>query len=87
MVKCILNSVIVQKQPIKDIVWAPNTLNLNISSNESKIFLWSLRGASVCQVPPMHQKDQFKVSQVIWNPNGKNFTTIEGGQGLVFVYP
>ena len=35
----------------------------------------------------MNLKDNFKVSQVLWNPNGKNFAAIEQNQGLVFVYP
>jgi len=43
-----LNSLIMQKNNVNSVVWAPNTLNLNISSSDEKIFLWSLRGASVC---------------------------------------
>lgn len=43
-----LNSIIMQKKHVDDIEWAPNSLNLNISSSDGKIFLWSLRGASVC---------------------------------------
>lgn len=43
-----LNSILLQKNNINDIAWAPNSLNLNISSNDGKIFLWSLRGASIC---------------------------------------
>jgi WD40 repeat protein len=87
MVKCQLNSLIQQREPVKDICWAPSCQNLNISSSNNKIFLWSLRGASVCQVPTMNQKDDFKVTQVAWNPNGKNFSAIEADKGVVFVYP
>lgn len=85
--KMYLNSLVVQKKPVTDITWAPGTQNLNISSNDGKIFLWSLRGASVCQVPQMSLKDNFRVSSVIWNTNGKNFAAVEQNQGLVFVYP
>ena len=77
MQRLCLNSLIVQKKWVSDICWAPGTLNLNISSNDGKIFLWSLRGASVCQVPVMSMKDNFKVSQIIWNGNGKNFAAVE----------
>lgn len=35
----------------------------------------------------MSMKDNFKVSQIIWNGNGKNFAAVEQNQGLVFVYP
>ena len=82
-----LNSLILQREPVKDITWAPNSVNLNISSSDAKIFLWSLRGASVCMVPPMTQKPNFSVTKSIWNPNGKNFAAIESNSGLVFVYP
>jgi WD40 repeat protein len=87
LVKMQLNSLIVQKESVKDISWSPNTLNLNISSSDAKIFLWSLRGASVCMVPPMTQKPNFSVTKSIWNPNGKNFAAVETNSGLVFVYP
>jgi WD40 repeat protein len=87
LVKCQLNSVIKQQDVVNGVCWAPNSLNLNISSNENKIYLWSLRGASVCQVPPLNQKEAFKVCEIIWNPNGKNFAALDKNQGLVFVYP
>jgi WD40 repeat protein len=76
-----------QKNQVNDISWAPNSLNLNVSSNDSKIFLWSLRGASICQVPSISQKENFKVTKIIWNQNGKNFAAVEQNSGLVFVYP
>lgn len=82
-----LNSLLMQKNSVNDITWAPTTLNLNISSNDGKIFLWSLRGASVCQVPQISQKENFRVTKIQWNPNGKNFAAIEHNSGLVFVYP
>ena len=82
-----LNTLLVQVNDVTSICWAPNTLNLNISSSDGKIYLWSLRGASVCQVPQMQNKESFKVSSIEWNSNGKNFAAIEKNQGLVFVYP
>mmetsp|Transcript_15691 Transcript_15691/g.24088 ORF Transcript_15691/g.24088 Transcript_15691/m.24088 type:complete len:266 (+) Transcript_15691:603-1400(+) len=85
--KLTLNSVIMQKNPVDSVSWAPNSLNLNICSADSKIFLWSLRGASVCQVPAMTQREGFKVTEIMWNQNGKNFAAVEENNGLVFVYP
>lgn len=73
--------------PVCNVCWCPNSINLNISSTDGKIFIWSIRGASVCQVPPMSQKENFRVTDVLWNPNGKNFAALEAGQGTVFVYP
>lgn len=87
LIKMQLNSLILQKDAVLDLKWAPNSLNLNISSSDAKIFLWSLRGASVCLVPPMNQKQSFNVTATVWNPNGKNFAAIENNSGLVFVYP
>jgi WD40 repeat protein len=46
-----LNSLIVQASPIADLAWCPRSNNLNISTNSSRLFLWSPKGASVCQVP------------------------------------
>ena len=46
-----LNSLIVQQSPIADLAWCPRTNNLNISTKSSRLFLWSPKGASVCQVP------------------------------------
>jgi WD40 repeat protein len=46
-----LNSFIVQTSQIADLAWCPRSNNLNISTNSSRLFLWSPKGASVCQVP------------------------------------
>jgi hypothetical protein len=35
----------------------------------------------------MNNKENFKVTKIYWNPNGKNFSAIENNSGLVFVYP
>jgi len=35
----------------------------------------------------MNQKEGFKVTEVVWNQNGKNFAALEKANGLVFVYP
>jgi WD40 repeat protein len=77
--KLCLNSLLVQKNNVSEICWAPTSTNLNISSQDGKIYLWSLKGASVCQVPPMAQKENFKVSNIRWNRNGKNFGAIDQG--------
>ena len=85
--KLCLNSLLVQKNRVSELCWSPNSNNLNISADDGKIFLWSARGASVCQVPPMQYKDNFKVNAIRWNRNGRNFAALDKGQGLVFVYP
>lgn len=54
-----LNSILVQISDVSDLSWCPKSKNLNISTLESsKLYLWSPRGASVCQVPiPSNQKE------------------------------
>jgi WD40 repeat protein len=46
-----LNSLIIQRNSIVDLAWSPSSSNLNICTNSSRLFLWSPKGASVCQVP------------------------------------
>jgi WD40 repeat protein len=59
-------------------------LTLNISAGDGKLYIWTLKGASICNVPV--NKENFTVSSVEWNPNGKSFAALDKG-GLVFVYP
>ena len=51
LVEMSLNSLLVQHQEISDFSWNPRTHNLNICSGANRLFLWSPKGASVCQVP------------------------------------
>ena len=51
LVEMALNSILVQKNEITDMKWNPKTHNLNICSGLNRLFLWSPKGASVCQVP------------------------------------
>lgn len=46
-----LNSLLVQESEIADMAWSPASHNLNISTKQNRLFLWSPKGASVCQVP------------------------------------
>ena len=51
LVEMSLNSLLVQNNEIADLKWNPNSHNLNICSGANRLFLWSPKGASVCQVP------------------------------------
>ncbi len=51
LVEMSLNSILVQNKEIHDLKWSPLTHNLNICSGANRLFLWSPKGASVCQVP------------------------------------
>lgn len=62
LIEMTLNSLIVQQSAIANLAWCPRTNNLNISTNSSRLFLWSPRGASVCQVP-VQTTDGLKTTQ------------------------
>ena len=51
LVEMSLNSLLVQSKEISDFRWNPRSHNLNICTGASRLFLWSPKGASVCQVP------------------------------------
>mmetsp|Transcript_34532 Transcript_34532/g.33729 ORF Transcript_34532/g.33729 Transcript_34532/m.33729 type:complete len:129 (+) Transcript_34532:979-1365(+) len=79
-----LNTLLVQKHEVLDLKFSPKLNNLNIATGDGKIFAWSPKGASICSVPV--NKQHFSVSEICWNPNGKNFAALDAN-GLVFVYP
>ena len=51
LIEMSLNSLLTQQSEISNIAWNPKSHNLNISTNSNRLFLWSPKGASVCQVP------------------------------------
>ena len=79
-----LNTLMIQKNEVTNLTWCPKTPTLNVSTANGKLYLWTIRVASVCQVPV--NKDNFNVYSVQWNPNGKSFAALDKN-GLVFVYP
>lgn len=79
-----LNTILIQKHEVTAIQWCPKMLTLNISAGDGKLYIWTLKGASICNVPV--NKENFTVNSIEWNPNGKSFAALDKG-GLVFVYP
>lgn len=74
----------IQKQEVEHLEFCPKTPTLNVSTGNGKLYLWTIKVASVCQVPV--NKDNFSVHSTCWNPNGKSFAALDKN-GLVFVYP
>ena len=66
--------------------WCPRGSHptLNVSTGTGRLYLWTDRVASVCQVPV--SKENFGVQTVRWNPNGASFAAMDK-TSLVFVYP
>ena len=85
-----LNSVVLQQNEITDIKWCPRIGNLNICTKDAnRLFLWSPKGASVCQVPVSTGQSgngEFVITSVKWNPNGQSFAAFDRAS-LVFVFP
>jgi WD40 repeat protein len=80
-----LNSIMVQRTEVEHLAWCPGKgATLNVSTGQGKLFLWTERVASVCQVPV--SRDNFSVQRIEWNPNGRSFAAMDK-TGLVFVYP
>jgi len=89
MVEMSLNSLLIQQSEVVDLAWCPKTHNLNLSTSSSRLFLWSPKGASVCQVPlstgnfsknlasKLPESNDLCVKKVIWNPNGNSFAALD----------
>lgn len=67
LVEMSLNSILVQHAEVMDFSWNPRTHNLNVCSGANRLFLWSPKGASVCQVPAA-------TSTVVKQKTGKSAT-------------
>ena len=84
LVRLSLNSVLSQKHEVTNLTWCPLSPTLNVSTGVGRLYLWTERVASVCQVPV--SRENFGVQKVIWNPNSRSFAAIDKGT-MVFVYP
>ena len=69
---------------VKNLVWNPKTLHLALCTGAPRLFLWSLEGASVCDVP-LENKD-FKVMKLKWSPSGDCLLLMDKNRLLV-AYP
>lgn len=46
--KLSLNTVMIQKHEVTHLTWCPKTATLNVSTSNGKLYLWTIRVASVC---------------------------------------
>jgi len=96
-----LNVVLIHFDPVKSLDWSTKTNHLVIATNTSRIFIWSVNGASVCDIPLEGQNNEiqnkygvkqkeksqiFKVNKVKWNPDGKSIL-IQDKSNLLVAYP
>ena len=64
-----LHVILIHQSPIKSMHWSACSIHLAIATASPRIFIWSLGGASVCDIPIEGAKE-FLVHKVKWNPNG-----------------
>ena len=71
-----LYAVAVQKKPVKAFVWSPSKHILAIATENSKIYILTLEGASVCDIP-LESKLNVGINKIHWNVDGKSFIISE----------
>lgn len=76
-----LHIILIQKQPIKSVSWSPKSLHLAFSTSAARLFLWSLDGASVCDVPT--DLSVFNVNKLGWSSDGQSLLIQDKAQAIV----
>ena len=71
-----LVAVLIHLDVVKTFKFAPHSQQLFIGTGQSRVFMWSPRGASVIDLPRNEFAAQgptkVNVQRVIWNPRGTN---------------
>ena len=72
MTKLLVAAVLIHISPVKTFKFAPHSQQLYIGTGESRIFIWSPKGASVENLPrndfSAHGPNAVSVHRIIWNP-------------------
>lgn len=79
-----LHIILIQLQPIKWAAWSPVSLHLAFCTGTSRLYMWSLEGASVCDVP-LESKD-FHVNKIKWSADGQSMLLLDKNN-LQVAYP
>jgi WD40 repeat protein len=79
-----LSAVLIQDTPIRSAKWSPKTLMLAFCTGTPRLFLWSIEGASICDIPL--EDHEFNVQRVKWNPDGRDLALFDRGKMLI-AYP
>ena len=66
--------------------WSPGSIHLAIATSSPRIFIWSLGGASVCDIP-LEGSKEFIFHSIKWNPNGISIMIIYNKSQLMIAYP
>jgi WD40 repeat protein len=76
--------VLVQFNAITSAAWSPESTHIAFSTGTERIYLWSMDGASICDVPI--DSDDFCVRKVRWNSKGKCLALLDNEQAIL-AYP
>jgi len=83
-----LNVLLIHSKTIKSMQWSPKSLHLVIATGSPRIFIWSMGGASVCDIPAdSGATKEFNVSKIKWNPNGKSIVVADKSTQMMVAYP
>merc|ERR1712096_142211 len=63
-----LHILLIMLNPVKSLSWSPNSTHLSFTTNTGRMFLWSLEGASVCDIP----NKGFSANNIMWSSDGKS---------------
>ena len=82
MTKIQLAAVLIHKDSVKTFKFSPNSMQLLIGTGQSRVFIWSPKGASVVDLPrnefAAQGPSQVCVQRIAWNPDGTNLV-LSGG--------
>lgn len=70
-----LSILLIHFAPVKSMKWSTRSTHLVMCSGSQRIFIWSLSGASVCDIPT--DTASFNVQRVEWNPNGQSILVFD----------
>eukprot|EP01017_Pseudomicrothorax_dubius_P017187 TRINITY_DN1948_c0_g1_i3.p1 TRINITY_DN1948_c0_g1~~TRINITY_DN1948_c0_g1_i3.p1 ORF type:complete len:296 (+),score=47.60 TRINITY_DN1948_c0_g1_i3:667-1554(+) len=79
-----LKSVLIQSQPVKFIAFSNHSYHLAVAAGTTKLYFWSLEGASVCDVP--YEGKSFCVNRLDWSTDSKTLLLFDKNE-IVIAYP
>ena len=71
-----LSTVLIHQNQVKSFKFSPNSQTLIIGTGQSRVFVWTPKGACVVDLPrnemSMQAPVDLHVQRILWNPRGAN---------------
>ena len=81
MGKLELSTVLIHLNPVKSLKFAPHSQQLYIGTGQTRVFMWSPKGACVIDLPrnefATHGPCAVNVNRIMWNPRGTNLVFMD----------